>query len=378
MALLINQLDYHNEGNILATKKYEVSDVIFLRLEDETVLMENIKEYYCSNFPSVNLSDLIVQEGDSDKLRALLQQHKGEDLIVNVTGGKRINSLILLQLCREFEIKAIYIDIKNKKLYDFCSEIQITDVDYEDLAIDDIINAAGGQIIEDSSNLCDKEELIYLAKQIYSNLDIWHEHKMKLYENSIFEHRSETPKRIYIHSDKLTADERTLLNNIVNKFKEMKLINYKRDKDLITVDFEHRYLKSFIFKSGTWLEIATNTLIDRIKEIDESKNGVVFLWNNDNKTLRNEVDVVAVKDSVPIVISCKDSDKYNETSLNELNVYANKIGGENVYKILVATKEPIKGPVTMRAREMGIHLVIFDGNEEKFVDEIKNILKVNG
>lgn len=61
-------------------------------------------------------------------------------------------------------------------------------------------------------------------------------------------------------------------------------------------------------------------------------------------------------------------------ALNELNVYAAKFGGENSYKILVATKEPIKSPVRTRAKEMGIHLIIFDGNEEKFIKEIKSII----
>ena len=63
-----------------------------------------------------------------------------------------------------------------------------------------------------------------------------------------------------------------------------------------------------------------------------------------------------------------------QASLNELNVYAAKFGGENSYKILVATKEPIKSPVRTRAKEMGIHLIIFDGNEEKFIKEIKSII----
>ena len=118
----------------------------------------------------------------------------------------------------------------------------------------------------------------------------------------------------------------------------------------------------------------TDLVILDIKEIDECRNGVIFLWNNGRKTVRNELDVIAVKDSVPICISCKDSDKYNEMALNELNVYANKIGGKNAYKILVATKEPIKEPVKMRAKEMGIHLVIFDGNEEKFINKIRKII----
>ena len=100
----------------------------------------------------------------------------------------------------------------------------------------------------------------------------------------------------------------------------------------------------------------------------------MFLWNDKSKVVRNELDVVAVKDSIVICISCKDSDKYNENTLNELDVYSNKIGGKNVYKILVATKEPIKPSVKDRAKEMGISIIIFDGKEEKFKNQIKKVI----
>ena len=172
----------------------------------------------------------------------------------------------------------------------------------------------------------------------------------------------------------LTQEEKVLLNNILKKLEDMNELQYTEKNENIEVTFLNKYIKGFIFKSGTWLEIATNNLIKKIKEIDEARNGVVFLWSNENRTVRNEVDVVAVKDSVPRVISCKDSEKYNEMALNELNVYANKIGGKNAYKILVATREPCKGPVSIRAKEMGIHIVIFDGDENKFIKNIKAII----
>ena len=173
----------------------------------------------------------------------------------------------------------------------------------------------------------------------------------------------------------LSKEENKLLNLILDNLVKMKEITVRNTTDKITIDFLNNYLKAFIFKSGTWLEIETNKLINKIDEIDESKNGVMFLWNDSKEIVRNEVDVVAVKDSVPIFISCKDSDKYNEMALNELNVYAEKFGGDNSYKILVATKAPIKSPVKIRAKEMGINIIIFDGNEEKFLKTIKSIIK---
>ena len=101
----------------------------------------------------------------------------------------------------------------------------------------------------------------------------------------------------------------------------------------------------------------------------------MFLWNDKSKIVKNELDVIAMKDCIPICISCKDSDKYNEDTLNELAIYSEKIGGENVFKILVATKEPIKNAVKVRAKEMGINIIVFDGDENKFKKNIINIIK---
>ena len=376
MILLINQLDEHNEGNILATIRYKANEVIFIRQKNQEDLMNNIKEYYNKNFPKIKMYDVIIEEGEVEKLTDLIQGNKSDSLIVNLTGGKRINSLTLLELSIKNNLKAIYTDVKNKKIYTFSDGIDLVYEDFSDLDIDDIINAAGGQLVEDSSNLCKKKDLIYLSEQIYKHLDIWNKYKLKLYDVNIFKHIEDCPTKISINVRSIAKDENILLDKILKKLKEMNEISYEDKNGDIEVTFLNRYIKGFIFKSGTWLEIATNNLINRIKEIDESRNGVVFLWSNENKTVRNEVDVVAIKDSVPIIISCKDSEKYNEMALNELNVYSNKIGGKNAYKILVATKEPSKGPVSIRAKEMGIHIVIFDGDENKFINNIKEIINV--
>ena len=259
----------------------------------------------------------------------------------------------MLDLCIKEKLTALYINIKKQIMYEFKENIVIYEKTFEDLEIDDIVKASGGKIVEDSSELCNKKDLIYFAEKISNNLELWHKYKQQLYESSIFQHDSNEPQKIYIHTQALENEEINLLDKILSKFKEMNEISYRKENDKITVNFNNDYLKAFIFKSGTWLEIETNKLVNKVDEIDESKNGVMFLWNEKNNSVRNEVDVVAVKDSVPIFISCKDSDKYNEMALNELNVYANKIGGPNAYKILVATKEPLKLPVRTRAKEMG-------------------------
>lgn len=374
--ILINQVDEHNESNILATQEFKPNLVYFIKDKDSEEKMKTLRLYYEKNFKKIKIEELLVEEGDKERLEKIISRlkEKNRNILINLTGGKRINSLILLDLCIKEKLIALYINIKKKIIYEFKDNIKIYEKTFEDLEIDDIVKASGGKIIEDSSELCNKKDLIYFAEKISSNLELWHKYKQQLYESSIFEHDSNETQRIYIHTQFLEYEEINLLDKILSKFKEMNEISYKKEKNRVVVNFNNEYLKAFIFKSGTWLEIETNKLINSIEEIDESKNGVMFLWNDENQSVRNELDVVAVKDSVPIFISCKDSDKYNEMALNELNVYATKFGGENSYKILVATKEPIKSPVRTRAKEMGIYLIIFDGNEEKFIKEIKNII----
>lgn len=373
--ILINQLDEHNDVNVLATKRFNPKEVIFLYDKSLEDLACSIRNYYKQYIPEVTFTKIIIEEGNIDKLQKVISENKNKNILVNLTGGSRINSLSLLNICKNNSIKSIYIDIKNKYLYIFDENIEAIEEKFEDMQINNVIKAAGGELLNHSSELTQKEDLVYLTKCIYKNLDLWHKYKQRLYNSNIFIHDYEDSKRVIIKTELLLRNEKELLNKILNKLKEIRGIGFGDEVNgEIQVSFKNEYLKSFIFKSGTWLEIATNIMISEIKEIDEVKSGVMFLWNDKSKIVKNEVDVVAVKDSIPICISCKDSDKYNEDALNELDIYSKKIGGEETYKILVSTKEPIKLAVKERAKEMDIKLVIFDGNEDKFKNNIKNII----
>lgn len=372
--VLITQLDEHNEVNIIITEKLKPKEIIFLYKEND--LMNSIIKYYEKNFIDIKIKKVNISEGDIDKLINICDEVKlNNDVTINLTGGSRINSLILLNIANKYLFKYIYLDVLNKKIYNLDKTIEIKSIDFSDLNLNEIITATGGIILQDSTNFSDKKDLIILSKYIYNNLDIWHKYKNRLYDSNVFIHNDEVDN-ILININSLDNDEKNLLNKILKKLKEIKSVDYLNiDENRIKVSFKNSYIKSFIFKSGTWLEIVTKNLINDIKEIDEVKNGVMFLWNDKSKVVRNELDVIAMKDCIPICISCKDSDKYNEDTLNELKVYSEKIGGENAFKILVATKEPVKNSVKIRAKEMGINIIIFDGNEEKFKNNIINIIK---
>lgn len=357
----------HNESGLILTKKYKFKNIIILELDkNKEKSCNNLKKIYEENSKSkveieiCNIDDIINKFKD-----------KKNKFIINLTLDNTLMALNLLYKCIEFHITGVYIDINNKKEYWFKEGLNILEEEFVDLYLDDIFGLSRNNIISDDSDIHNEKYVLDFAKVIYKNMDTWHKYKQRLYDNEIFMHDYDDQRIVNINKEKLLDEEKDILIKVLENFKKLNLIEIEEDKN-IKVTFLNDYLKGFIFKSGTWLEVLTENIVREIKSVDDVKSGVVFIWDSLRSNIKNELDVVAIKDSVIICISCKDSAKYDENTLNELKVYSDRIGGENSKKILVATKKPNKSSIIDRAKEMGIHLIILD----KDINVFKKTLEV--
>ena len=98
--LLINQIDNHNEANILATKKYKPREVILIYRKEDKEKLKSFIEYYKNNFNEVTLKDINIEEGNIELLEDLIRNNEDKEILVNLTGGSRINSLLLLNIIK--------------------------------------------------------------------------------------------------------------------------------------------------------------------------------------------------------------------------------------------------------------------------------------
>nr|WP_278679158.1 DUF1887 family CARF protein [Clostridium paraputrificum] len=374
--LLINQLDEHNEVGLLLAQKYKVKSVVMLYKNKEKKKLDKFKELYI-DFNNIEVIDELIDEDNYDNLKNIISKYKEKEIIINLTGGNRITSLIMLKIAIELNIQCVYVDLLKKRRYIFDKEYRIIEQPLEDISISDVIHLSGSNITLDSTSLAEKSDIQEFTKVILSNLDIWHKYKQKLYDNNIFKHDYKDTSRISINKCLVESEELKLIYNILNYLREKNEVEFIEDKDNIEVLFKNDYLKGFIFKSGTWLEVLTTLVVQSIEDIDEVKSGLTFYWGDDLKRVRNELDVVAIRDSVLICISCKDSDKYDEDALNELQVYSERLGGKNAIKILVATKQPVKKTVLDRAKEMNINIVTLDKNIDIFKKALIDLIKKN-
>lgn len=374
--MIISLIDDHNESGILLTEKYKPSKILILYTSCEDVQsLKSLKQYYRNKFPSCTIIEEKIDEKDYKGIEKIILKYKSNKVLFNLTSGRKLINIVIYTLCLKNNIECKYLNLVDEELISLSIEEIIKEKqNFIDLDIQDIVESVGGSIIDDSTNISNVNIIGEITNIIARNLAIWENYKLKFTDNNIFLHDESNPKFIRIDKSLLNNRELELLNKCLEFLQKKKQINFKYSDNYIRVNFLNDFIKGFIFKSGTWLEVFTKNIIEELEPVDDVRNGVSFLWNDEKLRVRNELDVVAVKDSILTCISCKDSKKYDEVALNELNVYAEQLGGENVIKILVATMEPLKGSVLERAKEMKINLIVFDGNIEKFKRDLEKII----
>ncbi|HFF9302146.1 Card1-like endonuclease domain-containing protein [Clostridium perfringens] len=374
---IITILDEHNESSILLAEKLKPKEIIYLYKKDEELkVLNSLRQFYLNKFPNCNFSDEKLGKDTISSIEEIIKRMKSKNTAICLNQGDKKDILIMYTLALKHNIDGFFLDIPKEELLKLNLEsVQCEKCNFVDLDVEDIIDSIGASIVVDSTEISEINIIETMTNYIASNLDLWKKYKIRLSDNSVFIHDESNPRSIKIDKELLSREEVMLLDKILNFLEKNGQIKVKELEQCLKVTFQNEFIKGFIFKSGTWLEVLTKNIIEEIKSIDDIKSGVLFLWNDKESRVKNELDVVAIKDSVLICVSCKDSKKYDEVALNELNVYSEQLGGENVIKILVATQPPIKSSISKRAKEMGINLVVFDGNKKAFKEELEKIIK---
>ena len=374
---IITILDEHNESSILLAEKLKPKEIIYLYKKDEELkVLNSLRQFYLNKFPNCNFSDEKLGKDTISSIEEIIKRMKSKNTAICLNQGNKKDILIMYTLALKHNIDGFFLDIPKEELLKLNLEsVQCEKCNFVDLDVEDIIDSIGASIVVDSTEISEINIIENMTNYIASNLDLWKKYKIRLSDNSVFIHDESNPRSIKIDKELLSREEVMLLDKILNFLEKNGQIKVKELDQCLKVTFQNEFIKGFIFKSGTWLEVLTKNIIEEIKSIDDIKSGLLFLWNDKESRVKNELDVVAIKDSVLICVSCKDSKKYDEVALNELNVYSEQLGGENVIKILVATHPPIKSSISKRAKEMGINLVVFDGNKKSFKEELEKIIK---
>ncbi len=168
--------------------------------------------------------------------------------------------------------------------------------------------------------------------------------------------------------------------------------DYREGSDFVSFRYKSDSVRRTLIKAGNILELYSYMLLKEITEeepcyYDDILTGVVVDWDGVvYKSFRypadtqNELDIVAMRDAVPVFISCKNGEVHKE-ALYELDTVAKKFGGKYAKKVLISTyvtfNEKGKMHLKSRARDMNVELIhgVDKLSREEFKDLLKNRIK---
>lgn len=372
---MISLLDEFNISNVLSMIKFKCDKLILLsndikKDEIEKSLQNQFKDYNLN----INIEIFSIEKLNHIEIKDIIKKYDKKTTIANLTIGNRYLSLLLSKLCMELGMRTVYVNMDSEEIIflDNMEKIGIKDCSLE---IEDFVKGSGSVMIEESSKIFEDEGIREFTEYILHNHDKWKEVSSYFKNTNIVEQNFMIKENIKVKLGGLDIDEQKKIKDICECISKFKLgsTEFNSSKNII-INFKNSNFKSFMFKSGTWLEVLVYSILKEMKNVEDVKGGLVFAWEKQAIEVKNEVDVVAANDSKLIYISCKDTNKYDSQALNEIQVYAEKLGGEKVEKILVATQEPEKKTMIERASEMGINLIIFDGDINKLRNSLKNLI----
>ena len=369
--ILINFVGNNNEESVLCTEYMKPKEAVFIYKDNDKI--ENLKKYFMHTYPNIIFTG--IKMDNNRKINEIIGKYMGKNVIIDISAADKSVSLEVLYEAFKRRIEVVFMDINKKELTKFGeSQIEKIKVNLADIDINEIMKTLGAKILLESTEIGEEEIVSRLTMLIAGNMKQWNEIRPVITDNTTLIHYEDDPYKIGIKMEKLNKNQKRIVLDTIDLLQKYKQINCMRNSDDIEIKFLNNFIKGFIFKTGSWFEVFTKMVVEEIDFIDDVKSGMMFLWDKNQRKIKNEIDVVAIKDGVLICISCKDSSKYDENALNELNVYAEKIGGENAVKILTATKMPSKISIIDRAAEMGIDIIVYNGNKNDFKEAIRDCI----
>ncbi|GKX28579.1 hypothetical protein SH1V18_10590 [Vallitalea longa] len=365
---LINILDDYNDDVAYISKFIKPKRVINITNENNVNndVLADMRKFLSKELMGTKIIEKNYR--NPFDFRKLLNDYMEKDTIINISSGDNLSAVIAHEAMIDHNSTLIYMDILEERIYKINKNgTKVINYHNVNFRVRDYVSITGGKIVTDETFDYIVEDYNKMLKVILNNYDMWITTRDFIRNNLI----SQSDQNIIVKS----TDNNGQVRKLFDCFIDIGCVkSIKEDDNSLKIEFKNEDIRSYIL-SGIWLEHFTYNIVYENKKVSDVRTGVRFLWDEDKIEVENELDVIAVAGTSLICISCKDTKRYNSGSLNELDIYAEQLGGKGVKKILVATK-PSKGQyVDERAERMGINLIIFNGDVDKFRKSIDKVIE---
>ena len=353
----IQFLDKDIVGALVPALSMEPERVIFLY--DSKEVGENqrkeVSEALKSSMPKLEIqyehTNMLVLEDVQEKLENLIKIFGNKEIQIDITGGTEIMTACGLMVAREHNLIATYVDFYAKHVINVFTRERLAEIVH--VTLSDYLTAIGGKYMSSSHYTPEEKEyerILSMAKVIFSNEKKWdkffthmtHGFSAKgVMEYSMGKNRA--------HKDCMYILETFLKRGFAKQIGEDRY-RFASDAD-----------KEYMTVSGIWLE--AYIYIQAKKCFEEVYMGVNIDWNKRDicESRDNEIDVVVMKHSQPIFISCKMRPIEKET-VYEIYAMAKRLGGMYGKAVIATTTDVRSGKeernsIYLRMAKMKVGLI---------------------
>ena len=368
--------------NVITCMNFKMDKVIFFGFHEIIQQQKRQTEEFLRNYCGVKkVVFLPLSHSDLqsilDTMGGVIKREveSGSHMFFDITGGESLILVAFGMLSEKYDTPIHLYDIPKNKLIELdenATKSVSTDAQKQHVRLDlnRYIALQGGVInnqLHKSSKNCKESDLNDIWKVSQNYVRYWNPFSDFLRGNFVPDSNlkvnrpsHEIISALYDSGTDLKAPQ--ILDKILDTLGSAGiLLNVKHDERRYAFQYRDENIKKCLWEGGSALEMYTYQQVKN--SADDCKIGVHIDWDGVihepyGVDVLNEVDVLALKDNVPIFISCK-SGKMGASrilhALYELETVAQRFGGKYAKKVLVII-DTIKPVYQNRAVEMGIEV----------------------
>ncbi len=398
---LIELFDSVQIENAVAGLRFKPEKIIFVGFK-ETMTKKKTKaldEFFKSRSESIQVEYEVVGRYDFDaivdKLNFILDRN--EDCCFDVTGGKELVLVAMGAVSAMRNVPMLQINVRTGALSRVKNCESVPDTEKSFLNLEDSVKLNGCAVthvekddyqwVLDEDFKADIENMWEICKEDCRG---WN------YQSTVFDGFEKFGRQgfhcsitVDIEHMKRIKQDYSVRKDILDALMGKGLIlDFTKDEHQISLRYKNDQVRRCITKAGNILELYLYMLLCEIRaeepgHFDDLDVGVYIDWDgvvhsdpDKEKDVKNEVDILLMRDLVPIFISCKNGEVYKE-ALYELSVVSRAFGGRYARSYLLATyiSTDREKAEYIRNRAKAMDIILIDGLEKKTRQEIKNLLK---
>ncbi len=239
--------------------------------------------------------------------------------------------------------------------------------------VEDYIHSRGGVITSDTTILFGHPRIKDLLFFIEDNFNDYKElFRYASKKTPFYKSYPDNKNKLILTPTNLSLSQQKFLDKLLIFMESHDIIKVnQRLKNRFIISFKHKSYKSYLLKTGTWLEHRLYLLMLEAGA-DQVEASLTFLWDKKRKA-NNEIDVIGIKNNHLIVASCKDRSRIDPEYINEVYTNAIHLGNKEAIKLLFTTAEVSFG-LKEKATEFGVHIIRYNFNNSKTIKALKSII----